>query len=257
MHPFLNTATTAVRKAGNIIVRAMQDLNAITVKEKARFDYVTEIDQQAEAVILDIIKKAYPDHAILAEESGQHHANGDYEWIIDPLDGTKNFIHGLPHLCISVAIKYKGRLEHALIYDPIRDELFTASRGNGARLNNYRIRVANLPNLKHALVSTSIITHMPESLAEQAAIFDKISPDVAGIRITGSAALSLAHIAAGRLDAYWEKHLKIWDIAAGALIVREAGGIITDINGSDDYLTSGNIIAGNLKIVRQLLTKIN
>ena len=230
MHPFLNTATTAARKAGNLIIRAMQDLSTLKVEEKAPHDYVTEINHQAEFLIVDILHKAYPEHSILTEESGQTAiGDSDYEWIIDALDGTHNFIHGIPHLCISIAIKYKGKLEHGLIYDPFRDELFTASRGNGARLNNYRIRVANLSSLKQSLVSTTIITNSSQSLAKQTTIFNKIMPDIAGIRMEGAAALSLAYIAAGRLDAFWCDDLKIWDMAAGALIVREAGGIVTNL----------------------------
>lgn len=255
MHPFLNTATTAARKAGNIIARAMQDLGTLDVQEKGRHDYVTNIDHQAEKVILDTIKKAYPSHGILAEESGEQ-SGDEYQWIIDPLDGTKNFVHGLPHCCISMAVMYKNRIEHGLIYDPFRDELFTATRGNGARLNNYRIRVANLPNLRNALVSSTCLPNNPEFLQAQVALLQDINGDISGVRMMGSAALSLAYVAAGRLDAYWEINLKPWDIAAGALMVREAGGLITDMNGSEDFLDSGRVVAGNLKIVRQLLPKM-
>lgn len=255
MHPFLNTATTAARKAGNIIARAMQDLGALDIQEKGRHDYVTNIDHQAEKVIIDIIQKAYPSHGILAEESGEQ-SGDEYQWIIDPLDGTKNFVHGLPHCCVSMAVMHKGRIEHGLIYDPFRDDLFTATRGNGARLNNYRIRVSNLPNLRNALVSSTLLPNNPDFFAAQTDLLQSINQDISGVRMMGSAALSLAYVAAGRLDAYWEVNLKPWDMAAGALMVREAGGLVTDMKGSEDFLDNGKIVAGNLKIVRQLLPKL-
>lgn len=252
MHPFLNTATTAARKAGKIIIRASQDLKSIKISEKGKNDFVTETDQLAEEAILQVLQTAYPSHSILAEESGEHEGD-EYQWIIDPLDGTRNFIHGVPHVAISMALLHKGRLEHALIYNPFLDELFTASRGQGARFNNYRIRVSNHPAMALALICTALPRNNLQCFEQQMAVMNRIGHEITGLRMTGSAALGLAYTAMGRYDLYWEMGLKSWDIAAGALIVREAGGIVTDIDGSENFLDSGNIVAGSSKLIRQLL----
>jgi myo-inositol-1(or 4)-monophosphatase len=252
MHAFLNTATTAARKAGKIITRAIQDLNSIRISEKGKNDFVTETDQHAEEAILEIIRTAYPSHAILAEESGEHEGD-EYQWIIDPLDGTRNFIHGIPHCAISIALKHRGRLEHGLIYDPFLDELFTASRGQGARLNNHRIRVGNLAVLEQSLVNTTLPRNNSKAFDEQMNLLKNIGHNVNAVRMTGCAALGLAYTAVGRYDMYWEMGLKSWDIAAGALVVREAGGIVADLDGSENFLETGNIVAGNLKLVKQFL----
>lgn len=252
MHPFLNTATTAARKAGQLIARAFQDVKIWEVRDKGRFDYVTELDKRVEASLLESLREAYPDHGFLAEESGHTPGSSAYEWIIDPLDGTKNFVHGYPNFCISMAVTQEGRLEHGLIYDPLRDEIFTASKGRGAQLNNYRIRVSERSGLHGALLGMAI----PVQEALQVDFFKRLqhlSPHISGLRQGGSAALTLAYVAAGRLDGSMELGLQPWDIAAGALIIREAGGVVVDWQGGEDFLKTGAVIAGNLKVVKAIV----
>lgn len=252
MNPFLNTATTAARKAGQMITRAFQDVKIIEVRDKGRFDYVTELDQRVEKLLIESLREAYPEHAILGEESGLLEGDSTYQWIIDPLDGTKNFVHGYPHFCIAMALKVGGRVEHGLIYDPMRDELFTASRGRGAVLNNYRIRVSTRPGLHGALLGMAIPTHVadqPRFLQQ----YQQLAPHISGVRQNGSAALTLAYVAAGRIDGSLEKGLQVWDMAAGALLVREAGGMVVDFKGGEQFLETGDIIAGNSKMVKALV----
>ncbi|MCL5261567.1 MAG: inositol monophosphatase [Gammaproteobacteria bacterium] len=249
MHPLLNIAITAARSASKIILRSLERVDLLVITEKRRNDFVTEVDKQSEQDIIDIILKAYPDHAILGEESGKTGTN-DYQWIIDPLDGTTNFIHGLPHFSISIAVKHKDQIEHGVIYDPLRDELFYASRGNGAYLNNRRIRVSKSKQLNGSLLGTGFGQHTLEHMHDQLAIIAEFVPEVAGIRRCGSAALDLAYVACGHLDGFWEMKLRPWDIAAGAAIITEAGGVITDFHGHEAFLDSGNVIASNPKIFK-------
>lgn len=252
MHPFLNIATNAARKAAQLIVRALDDLKTLKIDQKGLYDYVTNVDKEAEAIIIEIIQKAYPDHGILGEETGRHEGN-EYTWIIDPLDGTKNFIRGIPFFCISIAVMYQNRLEHALVYDPLRDELFTATRGKGAKLNNYKMRVSDTSKIQGIVVGTAIPTFDKTYQSLYLKHFNELFPELSGIRHMGCAVLGLTYVAAGRLDAYWEMGLKPWDMAAAALLVREAGGMVLDLDSSDNFMESGNILAANPKLVRELM----
>lgn len=256
MHPFLNIANKAARKAGSIIINSLERLDELQLTQKQHNDYVTDVDLQAEKIIIDIIRKNYPFHGILAEESGSTPGE-ETTWIIDPLDGTTNFIHGYPHFCVSIAVQQKGRIEHGLIYDPIRHEIFTASRGGGAHLNNRRLRVSNRTTLQGCLLGTGIPYRNPARLASYMKSFQVLVTQVAGIRRAGSAALDLAYVAAGRFDGYWEYDLGAWDIAAGALMVQEAGGLVSDMEGGENYLTTGNIVAGNPKIFKAILQTVS
>jgi myo-inositol-1(or 4)-monophosphatase len=257
MHPMLNIAIRAAREAGNIIARAVERLDTIKITPKAEKDFVTNIDMKAERAIIDVLRKAYPDHSILSEESGLDPKNEDYLWIIDPLDGTTNFIHGFPHFAVSIALKCKGRVEQGVIYDPIRQELFTASHGTGARLNStQRLRVSSKTTLEHALLGTGFPFRHPDLVAPYLETFKAFLPTATGIRRAGSATLDLAYVASGRLDGFWEFGLKPWDIAAGALMIREAGGLISDFSGAENYLESGNIVTGNPKIFKAMLQAI-
>lgn len=244
MQPMLNIAVRAARSAGEIILRSADKASHLAVDSKGKNDFATEIDRLAEKEIISIIKAAYPEHSILAEESGEH-AGNDFVWIIDPLDGTTNFIHGFPQYAVSIALKYKDRIEIGVVYDPQRDELFTAKRGGGAMLNNRRLRVTGLTSMKGALIGTGFPFKVPHHLDAYLNMFRAITIDSAGIRRAGSAALDLAYLAAGRLDAFWEIELKEWDMAAGILLVKEAGGVATDFSFKDNYLASGNLIAGS------------
>lgn len=253
MHPIVNIAIGAARNASKIIIRHMGRLEAHDISEKGRNDFVTEVDKLAEKEIIKTLKKSYPDHKIIAEESGITEGNEDYVWIVDPLDGTTNYIHGIPHVAVSIAMKQKGKLEHAVIYDPIRDELFTATRGEGARLNDRRIRVSSQIRLEKSLIGTGFPFRNPENIQLYLQIFEALLPTTGGIRRAGSAALDLAYVAAGRLDGFLELSLSPWDMAAGALLIKEAGGLVGDIEGGENYLESGNIVVGNPKIFKALL----
>lgn len=253
MHPMLNIAIRAARAAGNIIIRQIDYAQDLPLTEKSRNDFVTDVDRQAEAVIIDTLHKAYPQHAILAEESGAHGDN-EYLWIIDPLDGTTNFLHGFPQYAVSIALQHKGVLSQAVIYDPLRQELFTASRGQGAQLNDRRIRVSKNKHLKTALLGTGFPFREGADFDLYIETFRKLAPLTAGIRRAGAAALDLAYVACGRLDGFWEFGLKPWDIAAGALLIEEAGGILSEINGDNGFLISGNLCAGNPNIQKEMLT---
>lgn len=252
MHPILNIAVTAARRAGDIINRSLDRVGKISVQQKSMNDFVTEIDQLAERDIIATIRRAYPAHSILGEETGRHRGD-EHLWIIDPLDGTTNFIHGFPHFAVSIAVQFRGQTEHAVVYDPVRQELFTASRGAGAKLNDYRIRVSQRKNLTECLVGTGFPYRSHAHLTTYVKAFAKIMPQCRGMRRAGSAALDLAYVAAGRLDGFWEMDLHVWDIAAGALLIKEAGGIVTDLNGGDNYLKEGNIVAANSKILKEML----
>jgi myo-inositol-1(or 4)-monophosphatase len=256
MEPMINIALRAARKAGENIVRASDELHRFEVKAKGVNNFVTEVDLNAEREIIYHLQKAYPDHAILGEESGLiGNENAEYRWIIDPLDGTTNFIRGIPHYAVSIACMYRGRIEHAVILDPVRREEFTASRGRGAQLNGHRIRVSDLGSLDGALLGTGIPfkEHCDDKLVPYSKTIEVLAGQCAGIRRAGAASLDLAYVAAGRLDAFWEIGLAQWDIAAGVLLVREAGGLVADIDASDNYLESGNIVCGNPRCFKAVL----
>ena len=255
--PILNIAVNAARAAGKIIVRALDRLDTIHVSQKKPNDFVTDIDQKAEQEIISIIRKAHPHHAILGEESGET-AGKDYTWIIDPIDGTRNFIHGYPQFAVSIGIRHKDKIEHGVIYDPVRQELFTASRGKGARLNDKRIRVSKRTELKDCLLATGFTFQeaSKSSFAAHLHTLETLFPLCGDIRRPGAATLDLAYVACGRLDGFWEAGLKIWDIAAGILLVKEAGGLVCDFEGGEDYLNSGNVVVSNPKIIKMLLKNI-
>ncbi|MCP1726267.1 myo-inositol-1(or 4)-monophosphatase [Natronospira proteinivora] len=251
MHPLLNIAVRAARNAGDIISRRLGDRDAISIASKARNDFVTDVDHEAEGAIISTIQRHYRDHAFLAEERGQV-GDSEHQWIIDPLDGTTNFLHGLPVFAVSIAYQYRGKLEHGVIYDPIRQELFTASRGGGAFLDDRRIRVAKLNSLEGSLIGTGFPYTDHRYLDEYMAMFRAVIEKTAGVRRPGAAAIDLAWLAAGRIDGFWEMGLKPWDIAAGSLLIREAGGMVGSLSGGTDYLDTGNIMAGNAKIFAAL-----
>ena len=255
MHPTLNIAVRAARSAGNVIIRNLGKLESLTIHSKDRNDFVTEVDQKAEQEIIAILRRAFPDHAILAEESGLSDGN-DFQWIIDPLDGTTNFLHGFPQFAVSIALRHKGRLEQGVIYDPMRQELFTATHGGGAMLDDRRIRVAKRDSLEGALLGTGFPFKSQQHLDAYLDMFRALFPRTAGIRRPGAAALDLAYVAAGRLDGFWEIGLSIWDMAAGVLLIQEAGGLSSDFVGGHDYLESGNIVAGNPKVFADILKTI-
>ncbi len=256
MEPMLTIALRAGRKAAELIERAFERVDLLTIETKSRNDYVTEVDKAAEKEIIYHLRKAYPDHSIRGEEGGhQAGKNPDYEWIIDPLDGTTNFIHGVPHFSISIACKYKGQIEHAVVIDPIKREEFTASRGRGAALNGRRLRVSSRRTLEGSLIGTGIpfSGYALEHIGPYLACVQEIAGQTSGIRRCGSAALDLAYVAAGRFDAFWEMNLNEWDIAGGVLLVKEAGGLVSDFNGGVDYLETGHIVCGSPKVFKPIL----
>jgi myo-inositol-1(or 4)-monophosphatase len=253
MHPLLNIGVRAARRAGELIVRHINQLDAIKVDSKGRNDYVSEVDRMAEEDIIRTVRRSYPDHAFLAEESG---ASGDAEflWIIDPLDGTTNFLHGFPVFCVSIAVMQRGRLEHGVIYDPLRQELFTASRGTGAQVDGRKMRVSETRLLDTSLIGTGFPYGAgSEWLDQYMGMLKAAMLATSGVRRPGAAALDLAYVAAGRLDGFWEIGLKPWDVAAGALMIQECGGLITDLRGGDGWQQSGNVLAGNPRIHDALL----
>jgi myo-inositol-1(or 4)-monophosphatase len=256
MQPLLNIAVRAARRAGDIIVRAIPRLEAVEVHSKGRNDYVTEVDRAAEADIIETIRRLHPDHAILAEESG---ASGDSDvvWIIDPLDGTTNFMHGFPTFAVSIGVQVRGRMEHAVVFDPMRQEMFTASRGEGSQCDGRKIRVSKQTTLEGSLIATGFPFRadspwLDEYLAMQKAVMVK----AAGLRRPGAAALDLAYVAAGRCDGFWELGLKPWDTAAGTLLITEAGGRVGTLSG-DDYKQGGHIIGGTPKVFAALVAEIS
>jgi myo-inositol-1(or 4)-monophosphatase len=252
MHPLLNIAVRAARSAGNLVVRSLDRVDTLQVTAKARNDFVSDVDRWAEQEIVGVIRKAYPDHTILAEE-GSSRAGDETVWVIDPLDGTTNFLHGFPQFAVSIGVKHKGRLQHAVIYDPLRQELFTASRGSGAHLNDRRIRVSRQRGLEGALLGTGFPFKQHQYLDCYLETFRALFRDTAGIRRPGAAALDLAYVAAGRLDGFWEIGLSEWDMAAGALLIQESGGIITDFAGGSEFLATGNVVGGNPSVHRAIL----
>lgn len=255
MNPMLNIAVRAAHRAGDFIERSLELCDTLDVSSKSHNDFVSDVDRHAEKEIIEILKKAYPEHSILAEESGAQQGN-EYQWIIDPLDGTTNFLHGLPQFAVSIALLHKGRLEVAVIYDPMRRETFTANRGGGAKLNDRKLRVTKRRSLDGALLGTGFPYSDFSYLDTYMETLKALIPKTAGIRRPGSAALDLAYVAAGRIDGFWEFNLKSWDIAAGVLIIQEAGGIVTDFSGGENYLESGNIVAGSPKVFHGILSTI-
>jgi myo-inositol-1(or 4)-monophosphatase len=253
MHPMLNIAVRAARRAGSIINRAALDGSGFEVRSKRQNDFVTRVDHASEEAIIDIVRKSYPDHAVLAEESGLAEGSAEYQWIIDPLDGTTNFIHGFPQYCVSIGIRHRGVLAHGVIYDPSRNELFTASKGRGAFLNDRRIRVSKCLRLGDALVGTGFPFKEGARIELYSGQLKKMMERSAGVRRAGAAALDLAYVACGRLDAFWEMGLSAWDMAAGALMIQEAGGLVGDLRGETGYLDSGEIACATPKVYPTLL----
>ncbi|HEV7164240.1 MAG TPA: inositol monophosphatase family protein [Gammaproteobacteria bacterium] len=253
MQPLLNIAIRAARRAGDVVVRYVDRVDTLNVRTKEHNDFVSEVDKQAEDEIIQIIRAAYPDHAILGEESGALAGRtDDYTWVIDPLDGTTNFLHGFPVFSVSIAVKFRGKLEHGVIYDPLRNELYTASRGGGAQLNNRRLRTTNLKTLEGALIGTGFPFRENQNLDLYLQMFAAVAKKTAGIRRAGSAALDLAYVAAGRMDGFWEMGLKEWDMAAGLLMIQEAGGSVGYFDGRPGIPEDGSILAGGQKVFKLL-----
>ena len=255
LHPLLHTAVKAARRAGSIINRAARDLDGLAVTAKRKNDFVTEVDRAAEHEVIETIRKAYPDHAFLAEESGAS-GRSEFTWIIDPLDGTTNFIHGFPQYAVSIGLRHRETITQAVVYDPTKNELFTASRGRGAYLDDRRLRVAKRASIAEALIGTGFpfkeLAHLDEFLRT----FKAVTENAAGVRRAGAAALDLAYVAAGRLDGFWETGLAPWDTAAGSLLILEAGGLISDYQGEANYLDSGQVVCGSPKVFAQLLALV-
>ena len=259
--PQVNIALRAARQAGQFIRRAADDVQRIKVEQKGRNDFVSEVDRAAEAHIIDVLQKAYPNYGILAEESGAQPGKGDdarWQWIIDPLDGTTNFLHGFPQFCISIALACDGKVEHAVVVDPLREEEFTASRGRGAVMNGRRLRVTQRAGLEGALIGTGFPFRRDQAqhVEPYLDMMRDIMPLAAGLRRPGAAALDLAWLAAGRLDGFWETGLQEWDMAAGCLLITEAGGLVGDFTGGHNHLKNGNLVAGSPKVFKALLQKI-
>jgi myo-inositol-1(or 4)-monophosphatase len=255
VQPLLNIAVRAARRAGDIIVRAIPRLEAVEVHSKGRNDYVTEVDRAAEADIIETIRRLHPDHAFLAEESGAS-GNSEVVWIIDPLDGTTNFMHGFPTFAVSIACQVRGRIEHAVVFDPMRQEIFTASRGEGAQVEGRKMRVSKQTTLEGALIATGFPFRADSPwLDEYLAMLKAIMLRAAGLRRPGAAALDLAYVAAGRVDGFWELGLKPWDTAAGTLLITEAGGRVGTLTG-DDYKLGPHIVGGSPKVFAALATAL-
>ncbi|HET9679803.1 MAG TPA: inositol monophosphatase family protein, partial [Gammaproteobacteria bacterium] len=245
MSALLNIAVRAARRGGDLIVRNMDRLDSLQINTKQANDYVSEVDTLVEADIIETVRRSYPDHAFLGEESGQHKGQAkntdDVTWIIDPLDGTTNFLHGFPVFAVSLAVKVRGRLEHGVVYDPLRQEMFTASRGSGAQLDGRRIRVSSRRSFDGALLGTGFPYSNMERIDQYLAMFKSLAQKTAGLRRPGAASLDLAYVAAGRLDGFFELGLKPWDMAAGVLLIQEAGGLVSDFAGAAHYMDSGDI----------------
>jgi len=255
--PEINIAEKAAFKAGGVLLRLQKQVHSLHVVKKKENDFVSIADKAAEEAIIEVISTAHPDHAILGEESGLiGNKDADHIWIVDPLDGTSNFLHGIPHYCVSIALEIKGVIQHALIHDPVRDETFYSSKGHGSYLNDARLRIDQKNNLKESLIATGFPFRKREVFNRYMLQFKSIFKSVGDVRRAGSAALDLAYVAAGRVDGFWEMGLEKWDLAAGALIVEEAGGSCVDFNLKKDYLRTGNVIAGNLNMIAALQSKI-
>lgn len=247
-HPFLNTAIEAVHKGGDLLMKYRDRIDSIPVERKARGDYASEIDNACEELVRSELKRRYPGHTVLGEEQGR--SSGDeHVWLVDPIDGTSNYLHGIPHYAISIALLVKGRVEHGVVYDPVRDELFAASRGQGTTLNSRRVRVSGRSALSSAVLGTAFPFRHRRLLPAYRAMFDELFDQCEDVRRAGAASLDLAYVACGRLDGYWELGLKPWDTAAGALLVQEAGGVVMDIAGGDNWLQSGHVLAAPFKLI--------
>jgi len=255
MNAYKNIAVRAAERAGNFVAKAFANRERIIAQSKGPNDYVSNIDKQAEEIIIDAIKYSYPDHAILAEESGQH-GDSDTVWVIDPIDGTTNFLQGIPHFAISIAVKQKGKTLAAVVYDPIKDECFTASNGGGAQLNNTRIRVSDKKKLDTALLATGFPFRGHQDLGDYMRYFETIFPLCVDMRRAGSASLDLAYVAAGRLDGFWEFGLSEWDTAAGILIIKEAGGFVGDIKGNPHQEKSKSILAATPGVFKHFMKNV-
>lgn len=255
LHPMINVAVKAARAAGAIINRAALDVESVRVSQKQVNDFVTEVDQASEKTIIETLLGAYPGHAIWAEESGKAHGAQDSEfvWIIDPLDGTTNFIHGLPIYCVSIALAVKGKIEQAVVYDPTRNDLFTATRGRGAYMNNRRIRVAKRNRLQDCLISTGFPYRVDDNIKHYLSLLGDMLPRTAGIRRPGAAALDLAYVAAGFTDGFFELGLQPWDVAAGSLLITEAGGLVGNFSGEANFLEQRECLAANPRIYGQMV----
>jgi myo-inositol-1(or 4)-monophosphatase len=255
LHPMINVAVKAARAAGAIINRAALDVESVRISQKQVNDFVTEVDQAAEVAIIETLLAAYPGHGIWAEESGRTHGaqDSDYVWIIDPLDGTTNFIHGLPVYCVSIALAVKGKVEQAVIYDPTRNDLFTATRGRGAFLNDRRLRVSKRVRLQECLISTGFPFRQGDDFNTYLRMMGDVMQRTAGLRRPGAAALDLAYVAAGFTDGFFETGLQPWDVAAGSLLVTEAGGLVGNFTGEADFLEQKECLAGTPRIYGQLV----
>ena len=258
MHPMLTIAVKAARRAGSVINRGSREIDLLTVTSKGPKDFVSEVDREAERTIVETLLGSYPDHAILAEEGTAKGANADAEnvWIIDPLDGTTNFLHGFPQYCVSIALSQRGQVTHGVIYDPVRNDLFTSSRGRGAFLNDRRIRVSKRHHLRDCLIGTGFPFRDGRYLDTYLRMMKTMIEQTAGLRRPGAAALDLAYVAAGFYDGFWEVGLNPWDVAAGSLLIQEAGGLIGDLNGEGDFLHGGQVIAATPKIFAQMVSAL-
>ncbi|GAB3029925.1 inositol-1-monophosphatase [Bowmanella dokdonensis] len=257
MHAMLNIAVRAARAAGNIIARGYESRDDLMAEHKGDNDYVTRIDREAEQAIISKIQQSYPSHSFVGEEGGIVEGDETYKWIIDPLDGTTNFIKGIPHFAVSIALMHKGRLDQAVVFDPMRGELFTATKGSGAQLNGYRIRCSKSKDLGGTVLATAFpFKNKDEQFDDSLTKFSRIYRQCGDIRRAGSAALDMAYVAAGRFDGFWEKGLKPWDMAAGALLVQEAGGLVTDFTGGHEPMKNGNVVCGGAKVVQALVKSL-
>lgn len=256
MHPMLRKATDAAREAGEAIRHYANKVHKLDVQNKDHNDFVSEVDRQAEQIIVRHLQRAYPDHAFLGEENGRQGVDSDYEWVIDPLDGTTNFLYGIPQYSVSIALKHKGRLMVGVVYDPLRDETFAAARGEGATLNGRRIRVSERTSMQSALLGTGIPFRVNQNLDLYLQTLKALLPDTAGVRRPGSAALDLAWVACGRFDGFWEFGLNEWDMAAGVLLVQEAGGLIGDMQGDNTHLKTGDVVAANPKVFKEMIKRL-
>jgi len=264
MHPMLNIAVRAARAAGNVITRGFENRDDLDIKQKGIQDFVTKIDKEAELTIINKIQQSYPDHSFVGEEGGRVDGNKDYTWIIDPLDGTSNFIAGIPHFAVSIALLYKGKIDQAVVFDPIRGELFACTKGSGAQLNGYRLRCTKAKDLSNTIIATALPFRNKANFDEELSRFSRVVKDAGDFRRSGSAALDLAYVAAGRYDGYFEKGLKAWDMAAGELLVKESGGLVTDYAGNNDPLydelkapgSANGIVAGNPRVVQNIVKRL-